>query len=159
MKKLTIRSSIFPIERLLSPLLLGLVLSCGSDPEASGGLPANTADGIQTYAAVALSSYQDSLSTAEELDQSITDFLAAPTEEGFEAAKEAWLFAREPYLQTEVFRFYDGPIDNPDDGPEGLLNAWPLDEFYIDYVEDEFNALYWCNQYHSNYCGESDFDR
>ncbi len=31
--------------------------------------------------------------------------------------------------------FYDGPIDNEEDGPEGLINAWPLDESYIDYVE------------------------
>ena len=32
-------------------------------------------------------------------------------------------------------RFYDGPIDNEDDGPEGLINAWPLDETFIDYVD------------------------
>ena len=32
-------------------------------------------------------------------------------------------------------RFYNGPIDDPDTGPEGLINAWPLDENYIDYVE------------------------
>jgi putative iron-regulated protein len=33
-----------------------------------------------------------------------------------------------------VYRFYDGPIDNPDTGPEGQINSWPLDEVYIDYV-------------------------
>ena len=27
------------------------------------------------------------------------------------------------------------PIDNEEDGPEGLINAWPMDESYIDYVE------------------------
>ena len=37
------------------------------------------------------------------------------------------------YSPTEVFRFYGGPIDD-DNGPEGLLNAWPLDEVFIDYV-------------------------
>jgi putative iron-regulated protein len=42
-------------------------------------------------------------------------------------------------LQTEVYRFYGGPIDD-EDGPEGLLNAWPLDENYIDYVEDDPTA-------------------
>ena len=42
-----------------------------------------------------------------------------------------------PYGQTEVYRFYDGPIDNPEDGPEGALNAWPMDEVYVDYVEDD----------------------
>ena len=44
------------------------------------------------------------------------------------------------YGATEAFRFYDGPIDNPDDGPEGQINAWPLDEAYIDYVEDDPEA-------------------
>src|SRR5690606_19649365 len=34
----------------------------------------------------------------------------------------------------------DGPIDNADDGPEGMINAWPLDEAYIDYVEDDPSA-------------------
>jgi putative iron-regulated protein len=56
------------------------------------------------------------------------------------AARRAWLAAREPYLQTEVYRFYAGPIDNPVDGPEGLLNAWPLDENYIDYTVDDAAA-------------------
>ncbi|MEL6178511.1 MAG: imelysin family protein, partial [Myxococcota bacterium] len=56
------------------------------------------------------------------------------------AARDAWRASREPYLQTEVYRFYDGPIDNPDTGPEGLLNAWPLDENYIDYTATEAMA-------------------
>ena len=34
-----------------------------------------------------------------------------------------------------MFRFYGGPIDNEVDGPEGLINAWPMDEGYVDYVE------------------------
>lgn len=42
--------------------------------------------------------------------------------------------AREPYGQTEVYRFYGGPIDDVN-GPESLINAWPVDEVYIDYVE------------------------
>ena len=56
------------------------------------------------------------------------------------AAREAWLAARDDYGPTEAFRFYGGPIDNEQDGPEGLLNAWPLDEAYIDYVEGDQNA-------------------
>jgi putative iron-regulated protein len=61
-------------------------------------------------------------------------FVAAPSETTLLAAQDAWLAAREPYGQTESYRFYDGPIDNPEDGPEGRINAWPLDEAYIDYV-------------------------
>ena len=66
--------------------------------------------------------------------------MAAPTEATLKAAKEAWLDARDVYGPTEVFRFYDGPIDNPDDGPEGQINAWPMDEAYVDYVEDDPEA-------------------
>ena len=61
-------------------------------------------------------------------------FLADPNETTLAAAKEAWLAAQEPYGQTEAYRFYGGPIDDAD-GPEPLLNAWPLDEAYVDYVE------------------------
>lgn len=38
------------------------------------------------------------------------------------------------YGQTEAFRFYAGPIDD-EAGLEGFINAWPLDEVYIDYVK------------------------
>ena len=54
-------------------------------------------------------------------------------------AKEAWLASRIPYGQTEGYRFYDGPIDDSN-GPEGQLNAWPLDESYIDYVDGNANS-------------------
>src|SRR3546814_4535519 len=56
------------------------------------------------------------------------------------AAKQAWLDGRDLYGPTEAFRFYDGPIDTPDGGPEGQINAWPLDEAYIDYVEGDETA-------------------
>jgi putative iron-regulated protein len=62
-----------------------------------------------------------------------------PTEANLEAAKKAWLSAREPYGQTEVYRFRLSPIDSTDyqneDGPEGAINAWPLGEALIDYVQ------------------------
>ena len=48
--------------------------------------------------------------------------------------------ARDDYGPTEVYRFYDGPIDNEEDGVEVLVNAWPLDEAYIDYVVGSPNA-------------------
>lgn len=40
-------------------------------------------------------------------------------------------------MQSEVFRFYDGPIDDEALGLEGLINAGPLDEAYIDYIEGD----------------------
>jgi putative iron-regulated protein len=68
------------------------------------------------------------------MQQSIDAFLAAPSEAGFASAKQSWLAAREPYLQTEAYRFYGGPIDDAN-GPEPRINSWPLDEAYVDYVE------------------------
>jgi putative iron-regulated protein len=75
-----------------------------------------------------------------ELNAAIDRFTDDPTDATLAAAKQAWLDARVLYGPTEAFRFYDGPIDNPEDGPEGQINAWPLDEAYIDYVEGDADA-------------------
>ena len=92
---------------------------------------------VDHYAAGVHAAYEASLESATELDAAIDAFLADPTDETLEAAKQAWLTARDDYGLTEAFRFYGGPIDNETDGPEGLINAWPLDEVYIDYVEGD----------------------
>ena len=86
-----------------------------------------------TYADIVFASYQDSLIAAEQLRLALAAFTASPSEESLALAREAWLAAREPYGQTEAYRFYGGPIDD-EDGPEALINAWPLDEAYIDSV-------------------------
>jgi len=89
----------------------------------------------ETYAAHAFAVYNDSYNLAVTLENAIITFVDNPSQANFDAAKQAWLDAREPYGQSEIFRFVDGPIDNPADGPEGLLNAWPMDEAYVDYVD------------------------
>lgn len=96
-------------------------------------------EAMTTYADIVFASYDDSLTAAEELHDAIDTFLAEPSEETLAAAQESWLASNEPYGQTEAYRFYGGPIDD-EDGPEGLLNAWPLDEAYIDYVEGNPDA-------------------
>ena len=89
---------------------------------------------METYADIVYASYQDSLTTATTLKEEVDAFFADPNEDTLQTAKDAWLAAQEPYGQTEAYRFYGGPIDDAD-GPEPLLNAWPLDEAYVDYVE------------------------
>ncbi|MCA9644559.1 MAG: iron-regulated protein, partial [Myxococcales bacterium] len=118
--------------------MAGLLVSCSSsdDTTASGGLPSSASDAVATYANIVEATYQDTAQTAGELDSAAQALVASPSQGTLDAARTAWFASREPYLQSEVFRFYDGPIDNPDDGPEGMINAWPLDEAYIDYVED-----------------------
>ena len=123
---------------LLGCSLLALATACGdNDPAPSSQDERVQREAIETYASIVHASYQDSAAAAGDLDDAIAALVADPTEETLGDARAAWLAAREPYLQTEVYRFYDGPIDNPTDGPEGLINAWPLDEAYIDYVADE----------------------
>jgi putative iron-regulated protein len=74
------------------------------------------------------------------MQTAIEAFVENPTAETLAAAKDAWITARVDYLPTEAYRFYDGPIDNPEDGPEGQINAWPMDEAFVDYTVDAPNA-------------------
>ena len=114
----------------------GLLAACGSD----GADDDLKQDVVRNYADGAHAMYSKSLASAEALNAAIDRFLAAPSAVRLDAAKRAWLLARDDYGPTEIYRFYDGPIDNEEDGPEGLVNAWPLDEAYIDYVEGDADA-------------------
>lgn len=115
--------------------MLFLLLACSEKISSD-----TMADISANYAEIVHTSYTDSVTTAQTLDAEILAFLDVPSSASLTTAQNAWLDSREPYLQTEVYRFYDGPIDNPDTGVEGLLNAWPLDEAYIDYTVDDASA-------------------
>lgn len=110
----------------------------GSVSATSGGADKQAV--VDHYAAGVSASYEASLASAMEMDAAVDSFTADPAAETLETAKQAWLAARDDYGLTEAFRFYGGPIDNEEDGPEGLINAWPLDEAYIDYVEGDETA-------------------
>ncbi|MEZ4236395.1 MAG: imelysin family protein [Myxococcota bacterium] len=84
--------------------------------------------------------YADTVSGAQDLDAAVVAFLAAPSAPGHRGRARRRRASREPYLHTEAFRFYEGPIDDPVTGPEGMINAWPLDEQYIDYTVDDPDA-------------------
>ena len=86
------------------------------------------------YGELVHASYADAHAGALALQKAVDAFVAAPSEAGLQAARKAWLDAREWYGQTEAFRFYGGPIDG-EDGPEGQINAWPMDEAYVDAVD------------------------
>lgn len=91
---------------------------------------------IEAYADLAFSSYRDAAAAAQALDQAVDELLNNPGDATLAAAREAWTKARQPYLLTEAFRFYDGPIENV----EGRINAWPMNEAAIDYVKDDPKA-------------------
>ncbi|MCU7650591.1 imelysin family protein [Pseudomonas piscis] len=89
---------------------------------------------VAHYADMVFAVYSDSESTAKNLQSAIDAFLAKPDDQTLAAAKAAWVAARVPYLQSEVFRFGNTIIDDW----EGQVNAWPLDEGLIDYVDKSY---------------------
>lgn len=103
-------------------------------PDPATVLETKKTEFVANYVTIVEASYADALAKTKEMKTAIDAFVASPTQATLEAAKKAWLDAREPYGQTEAFRFYDGPIDGEDGEPEGYINAWPLDEALIDYV-------------------------
>lgn len=125
------------IHTVSAVLLVFLAVSCSDTTAPDLTTPKKQA--IAGYADLLYSMYSDAYSGAVKMQTAILNFTANPTTTTLLAAQNAWLLAREPYGQTEVARFYGGPIDGAD-GPEGLINAWPLDENYIDYVEGAPNA-------------------
>ncbi len=86
---------------------------------------------LDNYANIAQAKYEDSLNTAMDLQSSLEKLLANPSDATLKAAREAWIAARVPYQQSEVYRFGNAIVDDW----EGKVNAWPLDEGLIDYVD------------------------
>ena len=134
---------------VLSVVVLGTIafglLACGDDNDSaadsstaaeSGSFDEATAKSVvEHYADGVYATYQNSLEQATTMKTAIDAFVAAPSQATLDAAKQAWIDARDDYGISEAFRFYGGPIDDENTGPEGQINAWPLDEAYIDYVE------------------------
>lgn len=89
---------------------------------------------VKNYADIALAMYEDSLSEAMKLQLAVEALIAAPSDKTLEAARAAWLAARVPYQQTEGYRFGNPVVDDW----EGKVNAWPLDEGLIDYVDASY---------------------
>ena len=116
-----------------------LITSCSNDDAPSNNVDLNKRAVIENYANIAYSNYSKAYDDAVVLETSINTFTSNPTAENFMIAKNKWKEARESYGTTEAFRFANGPIDD-ENGPEALLNAWPLDENFVDYVEGASDA-------------------
>ena len=111
---------------VLSALMSTLALTaCASDEgDTDGAMTPRVTDDLKAavvdnYASGTYTSYVRSLNSAITMDGAIDSFLAAPSLVRLDAAKRAWLYARDDYGVTEIYRFYNGPIDNEEDGPEG----------------------------------------
>lgn len=91
---------------------------------------------LSTYGDIAQAGYADSLESAKLLQAAIDTLISEPTEANLAAARSAWVAARNPYQQTEVYRFGNAIVDDW----EGRVNAWPLDEGLIDYVDASYGT-------------------
>lgn len=104
-----------------------------ADPKAK---PVSEAAVVTTYADIALAGYEDALSSAKALQKAVDALVAKPGATTLAAARKAWIDARVPYMQTEVLRFGNPVVD----AWEGRVNAWPLDEGLIDYVDASYGS-------------------
>lgn len=88
---------------------------------------------LNHYADIAVAVYEDSLNQAIKLQREVRKLVNKPSAQQLEQTKQAWLTARAPYSQSEVFRFGNPIVDDW----EGKVNAWPLDEGLIDYIVEQ----------------------
>lgn len=119
----------------MKKLSLALAASVALSAPAQAAAPDSSAV-IANYVAIAHATYEDSLITARTLGEAVDALLAAPSDDTLNAARAAWKAAREPYMQSEVFRFGNPVVD----AWEGQVNAWPLDEGLIDYVDASYGG-------------------
>ncbi|HUQ07636.1 MAG TPA: imelysin family protein [Kofleriaceae bacterium] len=113
-------------------MAVGALGACGGDD--GGDLATEAQPVIERYADAVRTSYVMAVDGVEGLQTAVDAFVAAPSADTLTAARTAWVSARLAYRPTEAFRFYGGPIDDPADEREPLINAWPMDEAYVDYV-------------------------
>jgi putative iron-regulated protein len=115
--------------------LLSIILCMASQP-ASAKMYVDATNSIGNYAKIAELSYARALKETTAFHHTIDALLAKPTEENLGIARKAWKKARYYYIQTEIFRFYDSPVD----ALEERINAWPIDAAFIDYTHYDQNA-------------------
>ena len=116
------------------PALLLALVCCGNAARSSAAT--TPAAVVAHYATLVHANAQDSLAAAQTMQRAIETMLKSPSADTLAAARRAWVTARVPYLQLEATRFYDGPMDRLDP----FMNAWPVDENYVDYVKGDASA-------------------
>ncbi len=121
---------------MVRSLVLGAALAALVSLPVSAATDAEKKAVLTTYSDIAFAKYEDSLITAKAMKSAVAALIAGPSAATMDAAKTAWLAARVPYQQTEVYRFGNAIVDDW----EGKVNAWPLDEGLIDYVATSYGT-------------------
>jgi putative iron-regulated protein len=120
-----------------------LVACTSSDPNSGAGSSVVTSSSdaaeasvVTGYADMAEGAYESSVTAATALLDAVKALADTPSKATLDGARQQWLTARGAYLSTEVFRFSASPIDGASDNPdvtfERRINAWPIDETYVD---------------------------
>jgi len=93
----------------------------GGSSGSSGGVitAADKAAVVKSYGAVVHANYEEALTQMKALQTAVNALVATPTQ-----------------ATHEGYRFYGGPIDEA----EGLINSWPIDENFVDYVVGDDEA-------------------
>lgn len=131
------------MKKLIKSSTLITCTLCSSFMLSSNYAFGNKVDVVKNYADIAQAKFEDSLITAQKLQDKVNVLISDPSETSLTAAKKAWLASRNPYQQTEVYRFGNAIVDDW----EGKVNAWPLDEGLIDYVSSSYGTATDENEY------------
>ena len=114
--------------------LLAACATGGPDDELKAEVVANYADGVHHL-------YSRSLASAQSMRDAIYTFADDPTPGASRSRQAACGLSRGTItVPPKRSGFTTGQSTTPDDGPEGLINAWPMDESYVDYVEGSPSA-------------------
>jgi putative iron-regulated protein len=128
-----------------------MISACSDSEQAGITLPSaeQKIEAIENYANIAEAMFDDANADAVELKTAVDLFASTPTGTSLDAAKDAYVTARQSYQQTEFLRFDEGFVNSsPEsdgglesvDSWEGQVNAWPLDEALIDYVSSAYSG-------------------
>src|SRR5262245_28037483 len=101
-------------------VVLAIALPASGRSSIAADLPPIKRAVVLQHSKIVYARYSDWVTEAKKMQTAVQQFVAAPDDALLEAAKKAWTAARRPYLQSEAYRFYAGPIDDPD-GPEPML--------------------------------------
>lgn len=140
------KKNYFYVAALAAGLSLGMV-SCGDDDKNNDAvvevLDMDVLNPIvDNYAdAVVMPTYKALVEKNTALYDAVNALCAAPSDELFAAAAEAWLDAREPWETSEAFLF--GPVDAL--GLDPNMDSWPLDQAGIENIlkSGNWGALEW----------------
>jgi putative iron-regulated protein len=93
--------------RILFAATIALLFAALPSARADDALEALKRELVANYSAIAGHSSADAHARAVELKEAAAAFTAAPSKETQDKAKDAWIAARLPYLQSQVFRATD----------------------------------------------------